>query len=461
MKINLKGLRLKLYLSCLGIILISLLFSKLFLNGSLGWIILLGSVFAFCLAVISAFFISLYTARPLERILYSARKFAKGDFSHKILLDSEDETGELAKLLNTITQDIEKRINGLEVSNQHLGAILQSMVEGIIVVDKSSNIVSINSPIEKIFNITGGNIQNRLFLEAIPNSDMGDLIGDVLKTGEFRSGEVSLSWPMERIFHVNASPIFEKKLISGCLVVVHDITEVRKLDVMRRDFIANISHELKTPLTSIKGFVETLLEGALSDKDNARHFLEIISSHAHRLDSLIEDLLSLSYLESEKIELKKEAVNIKLLVDDILAGFSAQFRQKSLLVKNNLTEDVIIKGDKNKLDQLFTNLIDNAVKFNKMNGTVSIYSQSLNGKIKFLVEDTGIGIPQKDLTRVFERFYRVDKARSHGPTFGGCAGGTGLGLSIVKHIVELHGGAIGAESAEGLGSKFWFLLPKE
>lgn len=459
---KIKSLRFKLYLSFLLAILISSGFTALLLNAGFGWhSLVIGLIFAWALALILGLILSAYVVKPLDRIIYSARKFSKGDFTHKILLNSKDEIGELALVLNEMTHETENKINSLEIRNQHLGAILQSMVEGIIVLDRSSSILSINGPIERIFNIAEKNVQNKLFLEAIPNSDMADLISDVLKTGEFKSKEISLTWPMQKIFRVNASAIFEKKLISGCVVVIHDITEVRKLDIMRRDFIANISHELKTPLTSIRGFVETLLEGALDDKENARHFLDIISSHTHRLDSLIGDLLSLSYLESEKIYLDKAEINIKGLVDDIIAGFNSQLRKKMLLAKNALPEHLIIRADRNKLDQLFTNLIDNAVKFNKENGAINIYCEEINGNIKFLVEDTGMGIPQKDLTRIFERFYRVDKARSRGLTEGGYPGGTGLGLSIVKHIAELHGGTVGAQSTEGLGSKFWFILPKQ
>ncbi|MFH1355111.1 MAG: ATP-binding protein, partial [Candidatus Omnitrophota bacterium] len=235
---------------------------------------------------------------------------------------------------------------------------------------------------------------------------------------------------------------------------IHDITEIRQLERVRRDFVANVSHELKTPLTSIKGFIETLLEGALDDKKNSRHFLEIIQNHTNRLDSLINDLLSLSHLESRQIELKREEVNLKELSDEVISGFKSQLKKKSITVTNELPKDLSLKIDRDRIEQVFTNLMDNAIKFNKDKGLIKIYSQESSGKIKIVVEDSGIGIPAKDTSRLFERFYRVDKNRSRE------LGGTGLGLSIVKHIVELHGGAVGLESTEGLGSKFHFTLPK-
>jgi two-component system phosphate regulon sensor histidine kinase PhoR len=262
-------------------------------------------------------------------------------------------------------------------------------------------------------------------------------------------------WPVQKIFQINASPIFKKEEVSGCLLVIHDITEIRKLETMRRDFVANVSHELKTPLTSIKGFVETLLEGALEDKENNRHFLKIIQEHGERLNKLVDDLLSLSHLESKEILLEKGIFNLRQQVEKVIMGFKEQLKKRNVDIKNEIPANISINADKDKIEGVFTNLIDNAIKFNKENGSIKISSQQEGDKIKIIVEDSGVGIPDKDIPRIFERFYRVDKARSAE------LGGTGLGLSIVKHIVELHGGTVGVESVEGLGSKFWFTLPKQ
>jgi two-component system phosphate regulon sensor histidine kinase PhoR len=259
---------------------------------------------------------------------------------------------------------------------------------------------------------------------------------------------------VQKVFQVNASPIFEKEAVSGCLMVIHDITEIRKLERIRSDFVANVSHELKTPLTSIKGFVETLLEGALEDKQNSKNFLKIIQEHANRLDNLINDLLALSYLESSQAELKKEELDLQELTDKVLAGFRAQLKKKQIEARNNLPPKCFIQADRDKMEQVLTNLIDNAIKFNKEKGWINIDFQEMPHSKKVSIEDSGIGIPEKDVPRIFERFYRADKARSRQ------LGGTGLGLSIVKHIVELHAGSVGVESTEGLGSKFWFSLPK-
>ncbi|HOW35623.1 MAG TPA: ATP-binding protein [Candidatus Omnitrophota bacterium] len=412
---------------------------------------------SFLLALGLAFVLSLVLtnriARPINRIIHASRKFSQGDFSHKIFSDSKDEIGELADTLNAMAQNLEDKIKEVEIKNQHLVAILECMVEGIIVVDKTSRIISVNPTVGKIFNVTKQEAQGKLFLEVIRNTDIRDIISSVLENGQFISRELSLLWPVQRIFSIDASAIFEDNTVNGCLLVIHDITEIRRLETMRRDFVANVSHELKTPLTSIKGFVETLLEGALDDKENNRVFLKIIQDHTERLDNLVNDLLSLSHLESRTIVLQKSDFKLRQQVEEIILGFKSQIQKNSIEIRDDLPAGLSVRGDKNRLGQVLTNLIDNAIKFNKEKGSIRIYVQEISGMIKITVEDSGAGIPEKDIPRIFERFYRVDKARSRE------LGGTGLGLSIVKHIVELHGGEVGVESAEGLGSKFFFTLP--
>ncbi len=356
--------------------------------------------------------------------------------------------------MSGLIDQLNEKILLLERENNKAQAILSSMIEGVVVVTKDTRIVSLNPTVEKIFGIQAKETEGKFFLEAIRNNDISELVSNVLEKGEFVSKEISTVWPLQKVFQINASPIIENSLINGCLLVIHDITEIRKLETMRRDFVANVSHELKTPLTSIKGFVETLLEGALDDKENSRHFLEIIQNHVNRLDNLTNDLLTLSYAESKQAELEIKLINLKELTDQVLSGFQSRIKEKNISVRNELFTELIINLDKDKIEQVLTNLIDNALKFNREKGWIRIYSEDMHNKIKICMEDSGQGIPEKDLSRIFERFYRVDKARSRE------LGGTGLGLSIVKHIVELHGGSVGVESTEGLGSKFFFILPK-
>ena len=417
-------------------------------------IVFLGLLFALGLAFILSYIVTSNIIKPINRIIQVSRKFAEGDFSQKIISRSRDEIGELALTLNKMAQDLEDKIKEIRQQNQELAAIFNSMIEGIIVVDKTSRIVSINPAIEKIFGVSKEDAQGKSFLETIRNNEISEIINKVLSNGKVLSVEITLVLPVQRIFEVNATPIFENDMVSGCLAVIHDITEIRRLETVRRDFVANVSHELKTPLTSIKGFVETLLEGALDDKKNNRNFLTIIQNHAERLNSLVNDLLSLSNLESKDMPLEIGEVNLAHVVDEVILGFGSQLKKNNVEITNGLAPNIMAKADKDKIRQVFTNLIDNAIKFNKKNGLVSIHAEELNGKIKITIEDYGVGIPEKDIPRIFERFYRVDKARSRE------LGGTGLGLSIVKHIVELHGGSVGVKSTEGLGSKFFFTLPK-
>ena len=411
-------------------------------------------IFALGLAFVLGSVLAAAIVKPINKIIHGARKFSGGDFNHKILLNSKDEIGELALVLNKMAQGLEDKIKEVEAQNQKLSAIFNSMIEGVIVIDRAGRIISINPTIEKIFGILKNDTEGKNFLEAIRNNDILEVITTVLEKGESVSAELTLVYPVRRIFEVNATPIFENKAISGCLAVIHDITEIRRLETVRSDFVANVSHELKTPLTSIKGFVEILLEGALDDKENNRNFLKIIQDHAERLDNLVNDLLSLSHLESKEIMLKKTNFNLKQQVEGVISGFSSQLKKKDIELKNELPASISLTADKNRIEQVVTNLIDNAIKFNQEKGFVRIFSEEINGKVKITIEDSGIGIPEKDIPRIFERFYRVDKARSRS------LGGTGLGLSIVKHIIEIHGGTVGVESVEGLGSKFWFILPK-
>jgi two-component system phosphate regulon sensor histidine kinase PhoR len=393
-------------------------------------------------------------SRKIEELIAALEEIYGGDLAKKIPVHATGRIGKLAEAVNAAVGRLTHEIAQLKKESAHAQAIFNSMVDGVIVLDKDANVVSINPAIEKMFQVSKKEAAGRFFLEVIRNNDISEIISAVLKKGEFLSRELKLIWPVEKIFQVNASAIFEREAINGCLVVLHDISEIRKLEAVRRDFVANASHELKTPLTNIKGFVETLLEGALEDTEHSRSFLGIIKNHTDRLDHLVNDLLALSSIESGEITLKYTQINVSELTADLLSGFRSQLKKNPIEIKNTIPQQLTVKGDKDRIEQVITNLIDNAIKFNKDKGLITLHGEDLLDTVKFSIEDSGIGIPEKDIPRIFERFYRVDKARSRE------LGGTGLGLSIVKHIVELHGGRSGVESTEGLGSTFWFELPK-
>ncbi len=415
--------------------------------------ILLGLLFALGTALVLGSIVARLTMEPVKKMIQVSRRFSEGDFSKRVLRPSEDEIGELATALNRMAQDIEHKIGEIRTQNQKLAAVFNSMIEGVIVLDGTGRIVSVNAAIEKIFGAAKGHAEGKVFLEAIRNNDIAEVISAVLKAGKPVTSEITLIYPVRGTFEVSAAPVFDHDAVTGCLVVIHDITELRRLEAVRSDFVANVSHELKTPLTSIKGFVETLLEGALEDRENNRNFLKIIQEHAERLNNLVEDLLSLSSLESKGMILDKRSFDLEQQLENVIAGFKSQLNKKHIKISNELPPHVFVTADKDRIEHVFTNLLDNAVKFNTENGVIRVYSREVPDGIKVVVEDSGTGIPEKDIPRIFERFYRVDKARSRE------LGGTGLGLSIVKHIIELHGGSVGVESSEGFGSRFWFILP--
>ncbi len=416
-------------------------------------IVIMGMILAVFLAFGLGWIVSAKTIQPIKRMIQVSRKFAEGDFSRAIPQDSRDEIGELAATLNKMANDLESKIYEIQTQNQHLEAIFSSMIEGVIVVNGSGQVISINSAVEKIFAITHKQGERCPLLEIIRNNDIFEIMNKALITGNVFSKDLSLNYPVKKIFRISASPVFEKGVVSGCLVVIHDITEIRRLETMRRDFVANVSHELKTPLTSIKGYVEALLDGALEDKEHSRQFLKIVSEHAERLGQLINDLLDLSAIESQEVALNMTTFDLKGLVQKVLSNFQTQIGKQGLNIIDELSKDLMITADRARMEQVLTNLIDNAIKFNKPGGSIKFSGRKIENKIEIVVEDSGIGIPATDVPRIFERFYRVDKARSRE------LGGTGLGLSIVKHIIEQHHGIVEVESSVGFGSRFLFTIP--
>jgi len=396
----------------------------------------------------------LESKKKLQSLTQTLRDIASGNFSQRAHIHSSDGIGALAQNLDEALDTLEGALKRLQGEKEQATAILSSMAEGVIALDRDTRILSVNPAAEKLFSVTKGEAEGKFLLEVIRIHEIADLAAHVLKQGQGAVRELSLDWPLRKNIEINATALLHAGVVTGCLLVIHDITDIRHLETVRKDFVANVSHELKTPLTSIKGFVETLLEGAVDNKKDSREFLGIIQDHVNRLDTLINDLLILSSLESRQITLEHGAVSLSGLVNKVIAGFTTQSRKRNVTVINEIPESRSIQADKHRIEQVFTNLIDNGIKFNKDGGEVRIRVEDSSGETKIVVQDSGSGIPEKALPRIFERFYRIDTARSRE------LGGTGLGLSIVKHIVELHGGQVGVESTEGLGSSFWFTLPQ-
>ena len=439
-----------------GIVRLSIpLFEIDLLSGYLKKLLLISLLIAFIFSVIITFIASVFVSKPIKKMSRIAGDIADGDFSRKVSVSTHDEVGDLARTFNHMAEQISTRIEEVTASRSRLEAVLLSMSEGVMVVDAECSILLMNKPLKDSLLIRE-NPAGKKPLEVIRNIDIQEIAENVLNLKkEVESREISVLFPEERILFVHATPVLRENRVEGAVLVFHDITELRRLEKVRQDFVANVSHELRTPVTIIKGYAETLLEGALDDKEHAREFLKVIHSDSDRLACLIDDLLDLSRIESGKFNLTFRPCAIKGIVERVVSELKKQADERSVTIKVDIPDDIPdILADEAGIGQVLLNLLDNAIKYNKEKGFVTVSASENDEYIKLDVFDTGVGIPEKDLNRIFERFYRVDKARSRE------LGGTGLGLSIVKHIIQEHNGQVAVESLLGQGSTFSFTVPK-
>ncbi len=410
---------------------------------------------AFILSVLVSHLASYFISRPLKEISRAAGDAACGNLLRRIPTQSNDEIGELAKAFNYMSEQVKARLEDVSASKSRLESVLLSMFEGVMVVDVSGTILLMNQTLKNFLFITE-EPAGKSPLEVIRNIEIQEIADRTLKLKQgLESREISVLLPEEKILLVHATPIIRNGAAEGAVLVFHDITELRQLEIIRRDFVANVSHELRTPISSIKGYAETLLEGALDDEKNAKDFLKIIYSDSDRLARLIEDLLDLSKIESGKLKLALKPVLLEPVARRVISGLSKQLKAKSLSVNVEIPESISkIQADEARIAQVLLNLIDNAIKYTDEGGRITVSATDADGFVRVDVSDTGIGITEKDLPRLFERFYRIDKARSRE------LGGTGLGLSIVKHIIQAHNGEVCVKSVLGEGSTFSFSIPK-
>ena len=410
---------------------------------------------AFILAVLVSYFASSFISRPIKAISRAAQDIARGNYAKKIYIQTSDEIGDLADAFNYMSEQVNAQIAQVNESKSRVEAVFLSMFEGVMVVDAQGSISLMNKSLKNFLQIEQDPLGKKP-IEAVRNLQIQDIVESILKSeGGLISREISILFPEEKVLLVHAASIRKDVNTEGAVLVFHDVTNLRKLEKIRQDFVANVSHELRTPISSIKGFTETLLAGALKDKENAVDFLKIILADSNRLASLIDDLLNLSKIESGKLEMEKKSCKLLPIIEKVIASLKAQIENEKITMHLDIPENIPnILADETRIKQVFLNLIENAVKYNRPNGEISILAQESDNFVKISITDTGIGIPSKDQPRLFERFYRVDKARSRE------LGGTGLGLSIVKHIVQAHDGEVSLESIEGQGSTFSFTIPK-
>ena len=331
--------------------------------------------------------------------------------------------------------------------------LFNSMLEGLLLLDRSRKIYLVNRAFKNLFGLKT-ELRGKTIVEALRLHELDELIQRVEAEQQVLDYEIKLPDLNERWLQVNAAVITNAAgERDGTILVFRDLTRLKQLERTREEFVANVSHELRTPLSLIKGYVETLLDGARDNPEVAERFLKIIERNANRLDLLIQDLLTISALESEKIKLNLQPVALRALVEKVFTDLHAKAENKNVELVNDVPE-LTANGDVNRLDQVLANLVDNAIKYGRAEGRVTVGGKKLDdGKVEIFVRDDGPGIPPEAINRVFERFYRVDKARSRDQ------GGTGLGLSIVKHIVQAHGGEVRVESELGKGATFFFTVP--
>lgn len=405
-------------------------------------------------------------ATRVGRLQEFAQRVAVGDFRPFTQNAETDELGDLSRALNLTASRLSATIGSLTDERNRSAAILRSMAEGVAVIDARERITFCNEAFAKIWNVRGMSEGAEPAIDEIRHPDVLELIRAAL-AGKEATGEISLGSTQPRSFAVMAAPVSLSRngtdgteiqrasSAVGAVLVFHEITDIRRLEQVRKDFVANVSHELRTPLTAIQGFAETLLSGALEDQQNNRHFIGIIRNHARRLSRLTDDLLELSRIEAGKLAMDLQAVDIGDLIRSNIDSAQKTAREKEVSLNSVMPCDGFppIRGDAGLLREVLRNLLDNAIQYTPAGGSVEISVARNDGFAVLTVADSGIGIPQSDQTRIFERFYRVDAARSRE------VGGTGLGLAIAKHIVEAHGGQIWVESEIGKGSKFYFSLP--
>ena len=394
-------------------------------------------------------------AQRIARIAETATRYIQGTFDQPPSVEKDPEIRTLANTMNQMAATLKARIIEAEGEKAKISAILNHMEEGVIAVGSRKEVLVMNPTAQKILGFSAAPVLGKSLLEVIRNQRMEGMIDRAMEGKTLVAQEMELSYPGRKVLRVNAVGISSGKEVAGILVL-YDISEVRKLENMRREFVATVSHELRTPLTSIKGFIETLLGGALRDPERSETFLKMMQEDAARLARLIDDLLELSKLESHQVRLHLEPLSLKEELEKVIAILSPRLEEKKMTIENQVMFEKLprVLADSDKLKQVLVNLLDNAIKFNREGGRITIRAEEVEKtRIRISIEDTGIGIPRDAISRIFERFYRVDKARSREE------GGTGLGLAIVKHIVEAHGGNVSCRSEAGKGALFIFTLP--
>ena len=420
-------------------------------------VMLFGGLVALAVAFGIGIFVAGRVTRPVVEMQSIARQMSQGNFLVRAPTRSPDEIGTLGRSLNVLATRLREKIEDLEQERATVTAILDGMVEGVIAVDAHEHIILINERARAIWSLGAARVEQKPFLEVIRNADLHEVFraSRAVAPGSPVRREVQLTAAPGRVLQVQGVPLHLTGGEMGVVIVIHDISELRRLEQVRTEFVANVSHELRTPLTAIHGYVETLLGGALDEPEHARKFLEVVYRQTERLGRLINDLTDLSNIELGKVSLDLAPTHLEEVVESVLAVLGPRAKAGTVALTTELAAGLpLVKADHDRLAQILINLVDNAVKYTPAGGSVRLAAREKSGGwVEVVVADSGVGIPASDLPRITERFYRVDKARSRE------LGGTGLGLAIVKHLVYAHGGELGIDSELGRGTTVRFTLP--
>jgi two-component system, OmpR family, phosphate regulon sensor histidine kinase PhoR len=416
--------------------------------------IALGGLIAAMLMAGASLMISHRITRPLEQLQRGAERFAHGDLTHKLPIADSREIGALAETLNQMAAELDDKLRTVARERNEREAILSSMVEGVLAVDSRERLIRFNDAAARLLGIDSSRDMGRTIQELVRNVDLHKLVANVLASQSSQEGEMVLRNGDERFLHVQGT-VLRGDGESGALLVFHDVTSLKRLERVRRDFVANVSHELRTPVTSIKGFVETLLDGAMHKPEELERFLGIVATQTDRLNAIIEDLLILSRVEqeAERAEIVMSPGPARKVLEGALEVCQRKAANKNIGIETTCDDDLTLSMNAPLLEQAIINLLDNAINYSATGQTVRVEAVHEAAEVVIRVRDQGCGISREHLPRIFERFYRVDRARSR------TLGGTGLGLAIVKHIAQAHHGRVSVESVVGKGSTFGIHLP--
>lgn len=402
------------------------------------------------LVILAAWIIARITTRPICRLTAASREIASGELGQKVTVASRDEVGELAHAFNEMSLKLKELVGTISGDKARLASILDNMADGVIVIDTDDKISLCNKAAEKLFGIR--DTVDRSLIEVVRDHEISDLLSLCLQTGRIQDTQYE-SGVSRRYIRAIAIPVGNRKQ-EGILLLFQDLTDIKNMQTTRRELIGNISHEFRTPLASIKAMVETLRNGAVDDKEATMDFLARIDEEVDRLTQMVAELTELSRIETGRAELKLESVDINALIEEVINQLSPQAERQQLSVNKQLTPGLpSVQADVARVKQVIVNLTHNAIKFTPPGGSITISSRYDDKYVTVDVTDTGTGISRSDLSHIFERFFKADKARA--------SGGTGLGLAIAKHVVEAHRGSIRAKSEEGQGSTLSFSLPRE